>query len=74
MDIQTIHKKASLYTKGIVVGGVLGGIFALSTKRSVFFWGLVSAAAGGYIASRFSKVDESQIEEKVSTKFKNYDI
>ena len=57
-----------------MIGGVLGGIFALATKRSIFFWGLASAAAGGYIASRFSKVDESQIEEKVSTKFKNYDI
>lgn len=74
MNIDGIQTKAKIYTKGILIGGVLGGIFALSTKRSVFFWGLVSAAAGGYIASRFSKVDESQIEEKVSTKFKNYDI
>jgi len=74
MDIQTIQQKASTYTKGILIGGVLGGIFALATKRSIFFWGLVSAAAGGYIASRFANIDEKDIENKVSTKFKNYDI
>ena len=73
-DIEVIKSKAKRYTKGIVIGGVLGGLLAFATKRSLFVWGGLGAVAGGYIASKFGEMDTKAVKEDIETKFRNYDL
>jgi uncharacterized protein YcfJ len=62
-----IKETASAYTKGAVVGGVIGAVFALATKRGLILWTTIGIVGGGFIAHRMS---DAQSKE---TNFKNYD-
>ena len=72
MEPNYITTRAKTYARGVIIGGALGAIFALVTKKRVFLWATISAVAGGFIASEIKKSEEKSMQKK--TNFKNYDI
>ena len=67
--VDDIKKESSAYVKGAIVGGVIGSVFALATKRRLLILGGIGALVGGFIAHTMVKSGN----ESVNPKFKNYD-
>ncbi len=66
-----IKEAAKAYTKGAVIGGVIGAFFALATRKRVIIFGGMGVLIGGFIAHTMVKSKNEGLTEKPG--FKNYD-
>lgn len=65
-ELSEIKGQANAYTKGMIVGGILGAGIGLVLKKRIVLLSVIGAIVGGYVAGEFYKSEKKGLSSGFS--------